>query len=688
MGLLRWGELGVTRFRADFRLEMAMREELPAVKERLPDLAKLPVKDYLKKPLIRLRKDGPFLFVFRLPLYLLLLVGALAIKGFRICRAFGYVAWRFLRSPRSFLRRVIKLLRDQGPCALIRKLRQLSAVTLFPEEQYRIWLEKHRLTEEMLQRMKRDAVTFGYRPKISIVVPVHNTRREWLEKMIESVRNQVYENWELCLADDASTEPHVREVIEAYRRLDSRIKVVYRKKGGHISRASNSALKLATGEFVALLDHDDEITPDALYEVVKLLNEHPDADMIYSDEDKLELDGRRVDPHFKPDWSPDTFMSCMYTCHLGVYRKAIIDEIGGFRPGYEGAQDYDLVLRLTEKTDKIYHIPKILYHWRKVPGSTAVEVESKPYAIEAGRKALSNAVKRRGIRAKVLARSDITVYRVQREISGRPKVSIIIPTKDQVGLLKKCVKSIEKKTRYRNYEIVIVDNRSRKKTTKRYLESLPYTVLEFNEPFNFSRINNFAVGRTKGTHLLFLNNDTEVINEGWLEAMLEHSQREEVGAVGAKLLYPDKTVQHAGIVLGIGGVAGHSHKHFAAESPGYAHSLFIIRNYSAVTAACLMMRREAFEEVGGFEEELPRSFNDVDLCLKLREKGYLVVYTPFAQLYHYESATRPAVVDDSEVAYMYRKWGKILKNDPYYNPNLTLNSEDFGLKLEKPVATK
>jgi len=651
-------------------------------KERVEDLSRLSVKGLAAKPLVRLRKDGPFVFVLRIPYYFLLMIVALVAKVPGICRVLRYAGRKFARDPKTFLKKNEKIFQEQGFVGLIRKFRHLSSITLFPEEQFEVWLENHRLTDGMLRRMKGSAAALKYRPKISVAVPLYNTRKDWLEEMIESVQGQIYENWELCLADDASAEPHVREVVEAYRKNDARIKVTYREKNGHISRASNSALSLATGEFVALLDHDDLLTPDAFYKVVRLLNSHPDADMIYSDEDKLDANGNRVEPHFKPDWSPDTFTSCMYTCHLGVYRRKLIEEIGGFRPGFEGAQDYDLVLRLTEKTGKIYHIPEILYHWRKVPGSTAVEVASKPYAVEAGRKAVEEAMRRRGTKAEVLSRPDITIYRVRREIRGLPRVTILIPTKDKVDFLKRCITSIEEKTGYKNYEIVIVDNDSIREETERYLRTVPYTVMRFRSPFNFSKINNFAVEKTRGDHLLFLNNDTEVINGDWLEAMLEHSQRDEIGAVGAKLLYPDNTIQHAGVVLGIGGVAGHSHKHFPADSPGYAHALAIIRNYSAVTAACLMMRRRVFEEVGGFEEKLPHSFNDVDLCLKLKKAGYAVVFTPFAQLYHYETATRPTTVSDFEVRYMRRKWDGILKNDPCYNPNLTLDREDFSLRLK------
>lgn len=434
--------------------------------------------------------------------------------------------------------------------------------------------------------------------------------------------------------------------------------------------------------------------------MAKLLQEHPDADMIYSDEDHINTKGKRIDPYFKPDWSPDLFLSSMYTCHFGVYRKKLIDEIGGFRKAFEGSQDYDLVLRLTEKTDNIYHIPGILYHWRKILGSTAMKYQAKGYADVNARKALEDALKRRKINGKVLSGIYPGTFRIKREIIGNPQVSIIIPTRDQAGFLEKCIDSIEKKTDYKNYDILIIDNNSEEIKTKDYFEKISkkpnIRVLKYEYPFNFSGINNYAVTQSKSDYILFLNNDTEVISEEWLCAMLEHAQRTEVGAVGCKLLYPDNTIQHAGLILGISGIpgkpgiAGHSHKHFPDDAYGYYMKPHIIQNLSAVTGACLMMRRDVFQEVGGFDDNLAYAFNDVDLCLKIRGKGYLIVYTPYAKLYHYESQSRGYENNPEkmkrffgEIEYMREKWGKVIdKGDPYYNANLSLKHEDYRIEID------
>lgn len=558
--------------------------------------------------------------------------------------------------------------------------------------QYALWLKKNESKFSKLIKYEDKLKEFKYQPLISIIMPVYNTDQKWLKIVIDSVRNQIYQNWELCIADDASTNPHIRKVLENYRKKDQRIKVVYRKKNGHICKASNTALKISTGEFIALLDHDDELRSYALFKVVDLLNKNSEVDMIYSDEDKAELDGTLVEPHFKPDWSPDMFLSLMYTCHLGIYRKKIIDKIGGFRPGYEGSQDYDLVLRLTEKTDKIFHIPEILYTWRKIPGSTAVEgPKAKPYAYRASRKALQDTLGRRGIKGVVEKGKSSGLYRIKYKIRGNPLVSIIIPTKDKVSYLKCCIRSIHKRTAYNNYEIIIIDTGSQKKETLNYYKKLKNNsnirFLKWKKEFNFAAVNNFGVKVTKGKYILFLNNDTEVINSEWLEAMLEHAQRKEVGAVGAKLLFKDGSIQHCGIVLGLGSdrVAGHAFIH--QRDFGYFGYPHILRNYSAVTAACMLLSRKKFEEVGGFGEEFKTCYNDVDLCLKLRNKGYLVVYTPYAQLYHFESISLGKVeegkrtIDKKETALMKEKWGDLLLNDPYYNPNLTLDKNDFSLKL-------
>jgi GT2 family glycosyltransferase len=461
-------------------------------------------------------------------------------------------------------------------------------------------------------------------------------------------------------------------------------------KNKGISEASNQALSLATGELVGFLDHDDELSRDALFEVVKLLNQHPEADIIYSDEDKINPAGRAIEPHFKPDWSPDLFLSYNYISHFSVLRKKLVDQLNGFRKGFEGSQDYDLLLRATEKTDKIFHIPKVLYHWRQIEGSTAAAHKEKFSHFHNSMKALDEALERRKIEGSVekgINFDQFESYRVRRKIHGSPMVSIIIPMKDMVSFLQRNLQSMEEKTEYKNYEIIIVDNNSQEKETHHYFEKIRkkknIRILPFKEEFNFSKINNFAASKAKGEHLLFLNNDIQAASRGWLQAMLEHSSRDEVGAVGAKLIFPNNTIQHAGTVLGLGGVAGHSHKHFPAESNGYFGALNTIRNYSAVTAACMMTRKKVFEEVGGFDEiHLSVAFNDVDLCLKIREKGYLIVYTPLAALYHYESTSRGYELNPDEILYMKNRWGKLLFSDPYYNPNLTFDSEDFQIKID------
>ncbi|PWB56950.1 MAG: glycosyl transferase family 2 [Candidatus Methanoperedenaceae archaeon] len=592
-----------------------------------------------------------------------------------------------------------RILKNEGAHSLFRQAVLHFKFVRKYRVDYNIYLKQHQLTEFDLIKMKDELKSFKYNPKISIITPVYNVDNIWLEKAIISVINQVYENWELGLVDDASMKPHIRETLEKYHKKDSRIKTKYLIANEGISGASNEALSLATGEFTAFLDHDDELPLNALFEVAKFLQEHPDADMIYSDEDHITTNGKRIDPYFKPDWSPDLLLSNMYTCHFGVYRRKLIKEIGGFRKGFEGSQDYDMVLRLTERTDKICHIPKILYHWRNIPGSTALRYQAKSYADASAKKALEEGLERRNIRGVVVPCGYPGYFRVKREIIGNPGVSIIIPTKDGINVLRKCIESIEKITKYTNYEIIIIDNNSKDPRTLDYMKTIGQRsnirVLRYEKPFNFSAINNFAARHSKNEYLLFLNDDTEVISEEWLSSMLEHVQRKEVGAVGCKLLYPDNMIQHAGLILGISGkpgmpgVAGHEHKHLPDNDPGYFRIPHVIHNVSAVTAACIMIRKEVFEEVMGFDENLTIAFNDVDLCLRIREKGYLIVYTPYSKLYHHESFSRgyedtPEKIErfSKEFNYMREKWGKIIdKGDPYYNPNLSLEHEDFRIRI-------
>ncbi|HAP5490745.1 glycosyltransferase family 2 protein [Enterococcus faecalis] len=560
---------------------------------------------------------------------------------------------------------------------------------------YPNWLARNEVLD--IEAMTQEIATFHYQPKISIAMPVYNVEEKWLRLCIDSILNQVYTNWELCMADDASTDPNVKKILTEYQQLDERIRVVFREQNGHISEATNSALAIATGEFVALLDNDDELAINAFYEVVKVLNENPELDLIYSDEDKIDMDGNRSDPAFKPDWSPDLLLGTNYISHLGVYRRSILEEIGGFRKGYEGSQDYDLVLRFTEKTTKerITHIPKVLYYWRMLPTSTAVDQGSKGYAFEAGLRAVQDALVRRGINGHATHGAANGLYDVYYDIESEKLVSIIIPTKNGYKDVQRCVSSIIEKTTYQNYEIIMADNGSTDpKMHELYAEfeqQLPgrFFVESIDIPFNFSTINNRAAKKAHGEYLLFLNNDTEVITENWLTLMVSFAQQERIGCVGAKLLYPNNTVQHAGVILGLGGVAGHGHYGYSHGDLGYFGRLAINVNYSAVTAACLLMKKADFDAVGGFEEAFTVAFNDVDLCLKVQALGRDNVWLHEAELYHFESQTRG--YDDKgkkkkrfeqEKVMMEEKWGPLIENDPFYNPNLTRDIPNFSLRID------
>ncbi|MFL6539976.1 MAG: glycosyltransferase family 2 protein, partial [Chthoniobacterales bacterium] len=545
--------------------------------------------------------------------------------------------------------------------------------------EYQAWLADHSATNAELKGMREEVAAFAYAPLISIITPVFNTPVEWLEEAIDSVIAQVYGNWELILIDDGSTDAQTIAALPQIAAKDARIRLEWLKESGGISVASNRGLEVAKGEWIALLDHDDIVEPDALFRFVKLLQTQPDADIIYSDEDKLTEQGPDA-PLFKPDWSPDFFLSYNYIVHLSCLRRSLVDAVGGFRPAFDGAQDYDLLLRIIEKTDRIHHIPRILYHWRRSASSTSDNIRRKPKALEAGKNAIAEHLARVGQPAHVSVDWQTHAYHVKREILEPEKVCIIIPTRDRIPLLTRCIESLERHTSYENYEIVLVDNDSETDEAREYFARTPHRVLHFSGPFNFSAINNFAVEKTECPWLLFMNNDVEVIEAHWLNAMAEHIQRREVGAVGARLVYPDNTIQHAGVVLGVGGIAQHAFRGFPAEHPGVNRQLQVTRNYSSVTGACLLSRRDAFEKVGGFDEErLPVTFNDVDLCLKLRRAGYLIVYTPYAKLYHHESATRRPSVEARETDVMRERWPELIARDPYYNPNLSREAADFSL---------
>lgn len=547
----------------------------------------------------------------------------------------------------------------------------------FNIDEYNKWLKEN---EKEISEYEK----FKYNPLISILIPVYNIGREFLSDCINSILCQSYENFEVCLVDDCSTNKETIETLEEFKEKDKRIKVKYRKENGHISRATNDALKMAKGEFVALVDNDDILPKDALYEMVKVLNKDKTIDMIYSDEDKINVEGKRCDPNFKSDFAPDSLLSSNYICHFTMLRKSIMDEIGGERVGYEGAQDYDLFLRFTEKTNKIYHIPKILYHWRMVPGSTSMVIDNKGYALERGKKALEDALERRNIKGKVRIDEKCPYYCIDYDVIGNPKVTIIIPTKDHADITEKCLESIYEKTTYKNYEVVVMNNNSEKKETfdlfDRYKKLYKnFSIIDANFEFNYSKINNIAVKKTKSDFILLLNNDIEVITPNWLEEMIGYASQKHIGAVGAKLIYPDETVQHAGVILGMGGVAAHAFANYDRNAIVWGGRLSVPYDYGAVTAACLMIDRKKYEEVGGLEETLQVAFNDVDFNMKLLQKGYYNVILPQVELYHYESKSRG--LDNttekykrfvSETNFMTEKWTNELKNDPFYNPNYSL----------------
>ncbi|WP_143729094.1 glycosyltransferase [Microbulbifer sp. GL-2] len=533
------------------------------------------------------------------------------------------------------------------------------------------------------------------RPLISIVVPTFNTDTDLLRACIDSVLAQTYSKWQLCIADDASSKSQVKACLREYQIHDTRIEVVFRKSNGHISAASNSALALAKGEYVALLDHDDTLAPHALQRVAEAIAENPQAQLFYSDEDKIDEQGKRFDPHFKPGWNPDLLLSQNYICHLTVLKLALVNQVNGFRPGVEGSQDHDLLLRCMPDlhAGNVVHIPEILYHWRAISGSTAQEGSAKNYAATAGLKAVTDYLESERLQA--VAESGIAPnsYRVRWNIpQPAPLVSLLVPTRDGLDILKPCVEAILSRTDYSNYELLILDNQSRCEATLRFLEGVSdsdprVSVHRWDHPFNYSAINNFGVGLAKGEIIGLVNNDIEPINDDWLTEMVGQALRPEIGCVGAKLYYPNDTIQHGGVILGVGGVAGHSHKYFSRSEYGYFSRLHLVQNLSAVTAACLLIRKAVFEEVGGLDmDNLAVAFNDVDLCLKVREAGYRNLWTPYAELYHHESVSRGA--DNTltkrrraqrEAEYMRSRWGDLLDTDPAYNPNLTLVHEDFSL---------
>ncbi|ALM54770.1 glycosyl transferase family 2 [Halomonas huangheensis] len=563
-----------------------------------------------------------------------------------------------------------------------------------PRLNYRHWLKnRDQLSHEKAQQL---LARLSEQPLISVVVPVYNPSLDWLRECLDSVREQFYPHWQLCIADDASSDPEIKALLEEYSSSDSRIKVIYRTENGHICAASNSALELVEGEFLALLDHDDCLSPDALLRVAEALNQNPEAGLLYSDEDKIGEDGERFDPHFKPQWNPDLLLAQNYISHLGVYRTALVHETGGFREGYEGSQDHDLVLRVSArlKSHQIVHIPHVLYHWRAVAGSTAQSSTEKDYTSLAGLNAVRDFLEHHAPETTVDHGHYPNTYRIRWPLPNPlPMVSLLVPTRDRVEILQPCVDAILERTDYSHFELLILDNGSVCRETLDYMSEVKQRdprvrVLHWNQPFNYSAINNFGASHARGKILALVNNDIEPIHSDWLCEMVSQASRPEIGCVGAKLYYPNDTVQHGGVILGIGGVAGHAHKYFTRNAFGYFTRLHLAHNLSAVTAACLVVRKAIFDEVGGLNaQHLTVAFNDVDFCLRVREAGYRNLWTPYAELYHHESVSRGA--DDSsykraraqrEVEYMRRAWGDKLDSDPAYNPNLTLVHEDFSLR--------
>jgi GT2 family glycosyltransferase len=567
---------------------------------------------------------------------------------------------------------------------------------------YQIWLAARSRSLPECEDLRCDCATLPDNPIISVVMPVRDPPAPFLHEAIESVRAQIYPHWRFCLADDGSTRPDVRALLAEAVAGDPRIELVTLPESRGIVAASNAALALAQGEFVAFLDHDDALTPDALYEFALALNERPDADMIYSDEDKIDAEGKVSGPVFKPDWCPDSFLSRMYTCHLSAYRRELVVELGGLRPEYEGGQAYDLALRVSERARSIHHIPKVLYHWRMHAASTAADSGEKVYVYEADKRAIEAALARRGEPARVeRVPGELGFYVARYALKGTPRISIIIPSRDHGGMLHRALDSIFSRTHYDNYEIIVVDNGSTEARARAVLadwsqrEPERFRVAPLDIPFNFSTLCNHGVDRASGEILLFLNNDIEVIDGDWLSAMLEQAQRRSVGAVGARLFYEDGSIQHAGAILGLGGLAAHSHRGAPGASPGYMHQVWTINNYSSVAGACLMCRREVFDEAGRFDEELPGDYEDVDLCLKLVRKGYRNVYLPHVRLYHYEAATRGRdyVERDPEgraraFHLMRTRWPDVIAHDPCYSPNLTRDREDYGLRIEGIAAVE
>jgi GT2 family glycosyltransferase len=609
----------------------------------------------------------------------------------KIQRMQNSFSWR-LTSTLRFLRR--KFLDPFSKSKTVKiNLKDIPRIRTYSE-----WVRRYdTIKDSEIELLKEKLSKLKTIPKISILMPVCDPEESFLHSAIQSVIKQVYSNWELCIADDASTNPNINSILKSYAEKDSRIKVIFREKRGHISKTSNAALDLTEGTFVIFLDHDDELREHSLLRIVEEINKFPKVRFIYSDEDKIDEKGHRFDHHFKTDWNPDLLLSQNYICHLVCCEIELLRKNNGFREGFEGAQDWDLFLRITEQleNEEISHIPEILYHWRASSRSTACSLSKKNYVHDAAFKTLKDTIDRRNLRSTPeLVDEKNGYWRIAYTIPiEEPLVSILIPTKDRIDLLKTCIDSILKITRYKNFEILILDNQSNEENSQKYFDQISeiknINVIGVEGAFNYSHINNYGVKQANGNILAFINNDIEITHPEWLHEMVSHSIRKEIGCVGAKLLYPNRTIQHAGVIIGIGGVAGHSFKNFPSTYSGYKHRLQLVQNYSAVTAACLVVEKNIFEQVGGFDQEnLKVAFNDVDFCLKVLKEGYRNVWTPHAIMIHHESASRGLEKTISqkkrfqkEVLFMQEEWKDDLVADSFYNPNLTLDSEDFSLSF-------
>lgn len=601
------------------------------------------------------------------------------------------------------IRKGIRYLKHYGWKEFLIRLQEKQEQEAIP---YNDWYEKVKPTEAELAEQRKISRKWKEGPQISIVVPLYNTPETFLREMIESVMASTYENWELCLADGTPGESVIPAIVQEYQQNDRKIidkeasRVVYQKlkENGGIAENTNAAIAMAGGDYIAFLDHDDVITPDALYEmadrIIKGRNQGKEPEVLYSDEDKTDAGQTKVmDPHFKPDFNPDLLCSNNYITHFLVVKRELADRLGGIRKDFDGAQDYDFVLRATEQAKVIAHIPKILYHWRMHELSTAGDGDSKSYARDAGKRAIEAHLERIGVEGSVEPTQYFGFYRVNYKLTERPLVSIIIPNKDETETLKKCLDAIAKSS-YENYEVIIVENNSTEEATfslYKKIESDKIRVVYYPDAFNYSKLNNFGASYANGTYYILMNNDIEVIETNWIEQMLSNCERREVGVVGARLYYPDNTIQHAGLVVGVGGslrgIGANLYQGMRRERSGYMHRAAIQMNYSAVTAALLMVKKEVYDKVNGFEEELSVAFNDVDFCLRVREAGYLIVYDPRVEAYHYESKSRGAEDSpekvarfQSEIEFMRNRWETLLKEgDPNYNLNFSRMRPDYSL---------